>query len=769
MALGFASRTLRALRRIFSDALYRGSLTLLANTAAISVIGLIFWTLAAHRYPASALGVYSSVTSGSILLATIAALGLPLTMTRYIASTENPRALVIMAVTVIATVGTTLCLVIVLALGPHLPAALHLQQHGRLALLVTVLVVFTAMGGTLDAGLVATRASHIVLIKNLAGSLVRLVAMLLLTSFLSLGLLFSFGLGLVLATLLGGVALGRRIRGMGAGSISFHVPWHYLSITSGNYLASVIGILPLSLVPIEVLVVRGPAETARFTIAFLIAGFLNFIPSTMGQVLFAEISRGGVLLGKQVRKAVRGVYALILPSVAIMVAVAPFILRLFGQSYATDATGCLRLLALSALPAGGTYLVDSILIARDRTAAYTFMQVANAVLVLGCVGFLLPHGLTAAGAGWALAQGLSLVLGVLVLAMAGSGVHRSAVTVRGRPPRRPQRDPQATSAVFDSEPQIRELLSTWPMMPTTFIAEQIGWEQSIRDLLDEVTRLRTEYFRPHEHLSARCLAGEMAQCGLWFPPTEVPVGFGQTRSARQLPVLTMINCYSRWLSAILLPSAHVNDLLAGLWKLLATSGAVPRVLTWDRDGALVRRQAGKMELTSECEDFCHVLGARFIIGKSPETRGLSDRVHAYLERSFLTGRTFTSPQDFNSQLYGWLYTTNTRVRQSPDCSPAELISVDKQAMLPLPSVPPPTGWRLPMRIGSRPFVCFDSNAYSVQPGVMGRSVELVADLSEITVLCDGKMVADHERAWARECTISDPAHVGRYSEPEVGG
>ena len=153
MALGFASRTLRALRRIFSDALYRGSLTLLANTAAISVIGLIFWTLAAHRYPASALGVYSSVTSGSILLATIAALGLPLTMTRYIASTENPRALVIMAVTVIATVGTTLCLVIVLALGPHLPAALHLQQHGRLALLVTVLVVFTAMGGTLNARL----------------------------------------------------------------------------------------------------------------------------------------------------------------------------------------------------------------------------------------------------------------------------------------------------------------------------------------------------------------------------------------------------------------------------------------------------------------------------------------------------------------------------------------------------------------------------------------------------------------------------------------
>jgi len=27
------------------------------------------------------------------------------------------------------------------------------------------------------------------------------------------------------------------------------------------------------------------------------------------------------------------------------------------------------------------------------------------------------------------------------------------------------------------------------------------------------------------------------------------------------------------------------------------------------------------------------------------------------------------------------------------------------------------------------------------------------------VLCDGKLVADHERAWARHQTITDPAHL----------
>ena len=32
-------------------------------------------------------------------------------------------------------------------------------------------------------------------------------------------------------------------------------------------------------------------------------------------------------------------------------------------------------------------------------------------------------------------------------------------------------------------------------------------------------------------------------------PVELPVGFGQTRKPTQLPVLTMIYAYSRWLSA----------------------------------------------------------------------------------------------------------------------------------------------------------------------------------------------------------------------------
>jgi hypothetical protein len=243
--------------------------------------------------------------------------------------------------------------------------------------------------------------------------------------------------------------------------------------------------------------------------------------------------------------------------------------------------------------------------------------------------------------------------------------------------------------------------------------------------------------------------GETAQCGFWFPPLEVPVGFGQTRSAFQLPVLTMISGYSHWLSAMLIPSRKTEDLFPGWWELLEQLGSVPRTLTWDGEVAVGRWQDGKEKITPECTEFCRSLGTRVTIGRpaDPETRGLIERSYDQMERYFLPGRMFMSPVDFNAQLQDWLAITNTR-RQAPGYSPATLIDSDRQAMLPLPLTPPVTGWRVSMRAGPRPLVHFDSNYYSVDPALIGREIELTADLNQVRVLCDGELAAEHERIWA---------------------
>jgi hypothetical protein len=77
----------------------------------------------------------------------------------------------------------------------------------------------------------------------------------------------------------------------------------------------------------------------------------------------------------------------------------------------------------------------------------------------------------------------------------------------------------------------------------------------------------------------------------------------------------------------------------------------------------------------------------------------------------------------------------------------------------LPPVAPVTGWRAATRLGRDHYVRLDGNDYSVHPAVIGRRVQVVADLARVRVLCDGRPVAEHTRLWARHQTVSDPEHV----------
>jgi hypothetical protein len=48
--------------------------------------------------------------------------------------------------------------------------------------------------------------------------------------------------------------------------------------------------------------------------------------------------------------------------------------------------------------------------------------------------------------------------------------------------------------------------------------------------------------------------------------------------------------------------------------------------------------------------------------------------------------------------------------------------------------------------------------------VIGRRVEVVADLVRVRVRCEGQLVADHERLWAKHQTLSAPEHVAAARE-----
>ena len=274
------------------------------------------------------------------------------------------------------------------------------------------------------------------------------------------------------------------------------------------------------------------------------------------------------------------------------------------------------------------------------------------------------------------------------------GISRNAVRRalgRDSPPRYER--PAKGSCVDPFEPAIRELLRAYPRMPATVIAQRVGWQRSITVLKDRVRELRPLYLPPDPASRTSYVAGDRVQCDLWFPPVDIPLGHGQVGRP---PVLVMAAGYSRMLFAVMIPSRQGPDLLAGHWLLLSEHlGAVPRQLVWDNESAVGSWRAGQPRLTEDFDAFRGVLGCGVhqCRPRDPEAKGIVERGNGYLETSFLPGRTFTSPADFNTQLHQWLLVANQRIVRRIGCAPVTRWEADQAAMLALPPVPPVIGWR----------------------------------------------------------------------------
>ncbi len=337
----------------------------------------------------------------------------------------------------------------------------------------------------------------------------------------------------------------------------------------------------------------------------------------------------------------------------------------------------------------------------------------------------------------------------------GRNTVRRALAAEGPP--KYQR-PAKGSAVDAVEPQIRALLAEWPTMPVPVIAERIGWQRGLTILKDRVRELRPLFAPPDPASRTVYQPGELAQCDLWFPPVDIPLGFGQVGRP---PVLMIVSGYSRVITARMLPSRQSADLLAGHWALINGWGRVPKALVWDNESAVGQWRGGKPQLTEAMNAFRGTLGIRVIQCRpaDPESKGLVERANGYLETSFLPGRAFRGPADFNTQLADWLQVANSRQHRILGCQPVQRWQADRAAMLELPPVAPVVGWRASTRLPRDHYVRVDSNDYSVHPGVIGRRVEVVADLDLVAVTCHGQRVARHERCWADHQSITDPAHA----------
>jgi hypothetical protein len=224
-------------------------------------------------------------------------------------------------------------------------------------------------------------------------------------------------------------------------------------------------------------------------------------------------------------------------------------------------------------------------------------------------------------------------------------------------------------------------------------------------------------------------------------------------------VLVMTLGFSRFASATMIPSRQAGDILSGMWLLISQIGRVPKTLVWDREAAI----GGTGRLTTPAVAFAGTLATQIKLAppRDPEYKGMVERTNGFLETSFLPGRAFTSPADFNDQLAEWLVRANIRTVRAIQARPADRLETDYLAMLPLPPATPPIGLTNRIRLARDYYVRVDACDYSVDPRVIGRFVDVSASPNRVEVLCAGQRVARHDRSWAKHEVITDPEHRER--------
>jgi O-antigen/teichoic acid export membrane protein len=204
-----------------------------------------------------------------------------------------------------------------------------------------------------DAALTATRNAPWVPVENAAFGVIRLAALALLFLADSVHGVFLAWLVAVFVVvvpvnlLIFGRVLPRYTKGAGLSKRIPFPPRRLASFLALDYAASVFMQLSIAILPLVVLSLFGASTGAHFYIPFTIALALDSLFFSVATSLVAEGSLSPPRLPTLVRVMLRRGILLVVPLVALIALLAPFVLAPFGDEYVRESTSLLRLLVVA--------------------------------------------------------------------------------------------------------------------------------------------------------------------------------------------------------------------------------------------------------------------------------------------------------------------------------------------------------------------------------------------------------------------------------------
>lgn len=406
---------LKLYKQLTADSLYRNSIYLMASTAVMAGLGFFFWIINARLYSTDQVGIATTLISTVSIISSFCLLGFNNGLIRYLPTSERKNEKIDTGFTIVAAVAVLLSIIYIFNLGYISPKLGFIKSNFTYSIIFVLFVVFTSLNSLIESVFVAYRSTQYILIKNLVWSLLKLALPIFLITLGSFGIFTSIGIATVVSFGLSLLFLILKFGYTFKLVINKDVVKRMTSYSLGNYVAGIIGGLPVMLLPIVILNNLGAKFSAFFYMDMMIANMIFIIPQAVSQSLFAEGSYSEAEMGIHLNKSIIIIALILVPIVLITVIFGKYILLVFGKQYSGEGFALLLLLALSAIPIAINSIFGSILRVKHQINKLIWISLLGTILVLGVSYLLMSQGLI--GIGWAWILGSVVMSGVYFVAI----------------------------------------------------------------------------------------------------------------------------------------------------------------------------------------------------------------------------------------------------------------------------------------------------------------------------------------------------------------
>lgn len=400
---------------LIQESLFANAGYLLSVQALNSAAGFLFWALAARLYSAESVGQAATMVSVVAMISSVSLLGFDVGAVQFLPGCPSPGRLLNTLLTFAMAASTAATLLFIGGLS-LLPSSLDYLGSGGIALAFLAFTIATATYRMTGMAFLARQKGVYLLLQAGIANFARLALLLFLIEMSAAGLAAAMSLGMVLASL---VSIFYFLPRIGAQhGFRPQISWQELremsSFASSNFLAGISAQLPQWLLPVFVLSLLGPTAAAYAYIPWMLGMILASPGAALSSSAFAEGAAHPDRAGPLLSRALVAGLCYSASAAVFAAAAAPWILQVFGGSYARSSVSLFRWLAIATPFSFISSLYFTKMRLNEQLRRIVLLGMAIALITLASAYVGLPKlGIKANGLGWLAAH---LIVSIAALA-----------------------------------------------------------------------------------------------------------------------------------------------------------------------------------------------------------------------------------------------------------------------------------------------------------------------------------------------------------------